>query len=219
MGLLTCARCGCTITAERKKAKYTYYRCTGHHGRCGNTYIREEHLADLLATVVERIRISDEIADWIADGLREDERSLDQSRQESLVRNTQRRQSVRSKLDRAYDDYLDGRLSESLWMRKSVEWESELTTIDGELSRLSRPNPAIVATGERILELAKTAHSRYLEEDLAERRRLLDSVLSNCTFDRGTLCPTYTKPFDPLVRANETGNWRGGRDSNPRPPA
>ena len=196
MGLLTCARCGCTITAERKKAKYTYYRCTGHHGRCGNTYIREEHLADLLSTVVERIRIPGEIADWIADGLRQDQLSLEQNRQESLARLTQRCQSVRSKLDRAYDDYLDGRLSESLWMRKSVEWESELTTIDGELSRLSRPNPAIVATGERILELAKTAHSRYLEEDLAERRRLLDSVLSNCTFDRGSVYPTYKKPFD-----------------------
>ena len=219
MGLLTCARCGCTITAERKKAKYTYYRCTGHHGRCGNTYIREEHLADLLATVVERIRIPGEIADWIADGLRQDQLSLEQNRQESLARLTQRRQSVRSKLDRAYDDYLEGRLSESLWMRKSVEWESELTTFDAELSRTSRPKAAIVATGERILELAKTAHSRYLEEDLAERRRLLDSVLSNCTFDRGSLCPTYTKPFDLLVRANETGNWRGGRDSNPRPPA
>ena len=26
MGLLTCGRCGCAITAERKKGKYTYYR-------------------------------------------------------------------------------------------------------------------------------------------------------------------------------------------------
>ena len=48
MGLLTCGRCGCTMTADRKKGKYTYYRCTGFHGRCGNAYIREERLADLL---------------------------------------------------------------------------------------------------------------------------------------------------------------------------
>jgi hypothetical protein len=56
---------------------------------------------------------------------------------------------VRSKLDRAYDDYLESRLSESLWMRKSVEWEAELTTIDAELSRLFRPTRALVVTGER----------------------------------------------------------------------
>jgi len=32
MGLLTCGRCGCAMTAERKKARYVYYRCTGFKG-------------------------------------------------------------------------------------------------------------------------------------------------------------------------------------------
>ena len=32
MGLLTCARCGCAMTAEIKKGKYVYYRCTGFKG-------------------------------------------------------------------------------------------------------------------------------------------------------------------------------------------
>ena len=96
---------------------------------------------------------------------------------------------------------------------------SELATIEEELSRLSRPSPAYAATGEKILELAKHAHFLYAQQPFAERRRLLDAVLSNCTFDRGTFCPTYTKPFDLLVQGNQTGNWRGRRDSNPRPPA
>jgi hypothetical protein len=43
-------------------------------------------------------------------------------------------------------------------------------------------------------------------------------VLSNCSFDRGTLCPTYSSPFDLLVRGNETGDWRALQDSNLRPP-
>jgi len=41
---------------------------------------------------------------------------------------------------------------------------------------------------------------------------LLEIVLSNCTFDRGTLCPTYSKPFDLLARGNETGNWLAALD-------
>jgi len=44
---------------------------------------------------------------------------------------------------------------------------------------------------------------------------LLETVLSNCTFDRGTLSPTCSSPFDLLVKGNETGNWRRGRDSFP----
>ena len=116
---------------------------------------------------------------------------------------SQRRQKLQSKIDRAYDDYLEGRVSEAQWTRKSAEWESELATTDAELSRLTTAAPTDVATGEKILELAKTAHFRYVEQSPAEQRRLLDIVLSNCTFDRGTLCPTYTKPFDLLVRGTK----------------
>jgi hypothetical protein len=44
---------------------------------------------------------------------------------------------------------------------------------------------------------------------------LLKTLVSNCTFDRGSLLATYKKPFDMLVEGNGNGNWLGGRDSNP----
>ena len=140
-----------------------------------------------------------------------------------VVRGCQRRcgrqRAVQAKLDRGYEDYLEGRISEGFWMRKSQEWETESATIESEISRLSRSAPAIVATGEKILELAKQAEFLYKTQSPVEQRRLLETVLSNCTFDRGSLSPTYVKPFDLLAQGHETGNWRGRRDSNPRPPA
>ena len=63
-------------------------------------------------------------------------------------------------------------------------------------------------TAENTLELAKKAEILFKSQSPSEQRRLLETVLSNCTFDRGTLCRTYTKPFDLLVKGNETGNWR-----------
>ena len=59
----------------------------------------------------------------------------------------------------------------------------------------------------------------YKTQDPAEHRRLLETVLSNCTLDRGTLCPTYSSPFNLLARGNETVDWRARLDSNQRPPA
>jgi hypothetical protein len=126
---------------------------------------------------------------------------------------------VTAKLDRAYDDYVSGRISEEFWTRKSEQWEEEGRITEGELARLSVSSTSIVVTAEKILELAKQAENLYKSQVPTEQRRLLETVLSNCTFDRGTLCPTYSLPFDLLVRGNETGNWRGRRDSNPRPPA
>ena len=155
----------------------------------------------------------------IAQRLRTSQADLERAREQSSARLLDCQRTLHAKIDRGYDDYVEGRISEPLWARKSGERETALTTVTVELSALDRPATAFVATGERILELVKRAGITYKTQDRGEQRRLLDSVLSNCTFDRGSLCPTYRKPFDLFARATETGEWRGRRDSNPRPPA
>ncbi len=63
--------------------------------------------------------------------------------------------------------------------------------------------------GSEILELANSAYGLFLEQDRQEKRQLLDTLLSNCTFNRGTLCPTYNKPFDILAKGSEMQSMRG----------
>ncbi len=92
------------------------------------------------------------------------------------------------------------------------DWESDLASIEAALLR--QPIRAYQVEGEEILELAKQAGSLYRTQSPAEQRRLLDTRLSNCPFDRGTLCPTYTRPFDLLSQGNESGNWRTDTVSN-----
>ena len=90
MGLLTCARCGCAMTAEKKKGKYIYYRCTAFRGKCGNTYIRQEALAGLLGGIVEQVQIPAALADQIAERLRAGQSEVEQARQDALTRLTHR---------------------------------------------------------------------------------------------------------------------------------
>ena len=118
-----------------------------------------------------QIQIPSEIADWIAEGVRESQSDMELARGQSLAQLTQRRRAVQAKLDRGYDDYLEGRISDVFWRRKSEEWESELTTVEAEFNRLSDSTPAYAATAERILELAKNAYFLYSQQDFAERRR------------------------------------------------
>ena len=99
------------------------------------------------------------------------------------------------------------RISDEFWTRKSREWESELQIVDTEPTRLQQPQPLATVTAAKILELAKQAEFLDKSQVPTEQRRLLDAVLSNCTFDRRTLCPTYASPFDLLVKGNETESW------------
>jgi len=188
------------MTAEKKKGKYVYYRCTGFRGACGNTYIREERLADLLGDTIAPIQITSEIAAGIAETLRTGDAEVEQRRSEAIRQLEQRRRTVMSKLDRGYDDFVAGHISEDLWKRKSAEWEADLQALEAELTRVEQPRQPIMTTAERILELAQKAEFLYKSQDRAEQRRLLEIVLSNCTFDRGSLTPTYNSPFDLLVR-------------------
>jgi hypothetical protein len=67
----------------------------------------------------------------------------------------------------------------------------------------------------KILELAKNADSLFVLQDSHEQARLLKMLVSNSTFDRGSLSVIYVKPFDLLVDGNESGNWLADRDSKP----
>jgi len=50
-----------------------------------------------------------------------------------------RQRALQAKIDRGYAAYVERRISEALWARKSAEWETQLATVNGELSAVDRP--------------------------------------------------------------------------------
>ncbi len=102
-----------------------------------------------------------------------------------------------------------GRYPKAMWERKSAEWESELIHIQHKIKAHESANTNYYKTGVAILELANSAYDMYLQENQEEQRKLLNTLLSNCTFYRGTLCPTYKKPSDILAKGSDRIVWRG----------
>ena len=64
-----------------------------------------------------------------------------------------------AKLDRGYEDYLDGRISEDFWGRKAVEWEEQRRVIDTGIARMTPSDAGTALTAEKILESANKASS------------------------------------------------------------
>ena len=93
--------------------------------------------------------------------------------------------------------------------------------------------------GAQILELASNAQSLFERQPAREKRRLLNFLLSNCSWEDGEVIATFRQPFDLLAKtvadeahvnaednANLTENeiWlgrldsnQGSRDQNPMP--
>jgi len=63
-------------------------------------------------------------------------------------------------------------------------------------------NHPYLGEGVTILELVQKAAILYDKQNMAEKRRLIDFVLSNSIWQQGKLIPTYRKPFDMLTVTN-----------------
>ena len=84
----------------------------------------------------------------------------------------------------------------------------------------------------RLIELARNAERLFAKQDARGKRRLLNFLVSNCSWRDGELTAILRQPFDLIAEttaidakrkaAGEVSNglseiWLPGRDSNPRP--
>jgi DNA invertase Pin-like site-specific DNA recombinase len=195
-GLLTCAYDGCRITAELKKQKYTYYRCTEYRGKCDLPRMTEAELGQRLGQVLQSIHIPNELLATLDQALTEQERSSQLHKRQQKERLEQRLASVRRRIDQAYMDKLDGKISEDFWQTKTAEWRLEEQQLATAMQGLQQINPERPLSTKRILELAHKAHSLYTVRSFAEQGKLLKILLLNCRVDATRLYPIYSKPFD-----------------------
>jgi site-specific DNA recombinase len=210
-GLLRCGFCGCTVTAELKKGRYVYYRCSFGKGKCALPYMPEPSVSEKLGDVLKGIYIPEQAVSSVVESIRGDSDGAEKRRQEELVRLQQRLAVLRTRKEKMYEDKLDARIDEEFWQRKNTEFCEQEVTLASELEKLSSPvcSDQRALTAKKILELAHKAHFLYLTRNAAERAQLLKMVLSNCSTDGASFTPTYRKPFDAIFERAKNENWSG----------
>ncbi len=124
---------------------------------------------------------------------------------------------IQRRMDQAYQDKLDGKISEEFWTRKSAEWQVEETQIRESIQALETARPDRLLDAARILELANKAYFLYVKQAHPERAKLLRMVLSNCGVDAVSLYPTYRKPFNLIFQTNKRRNGAPGEIRTPDP--
>ena len=201
-GLVKCGHCGRSMTAEIKKDKYIYYHCTGCGMACRKPYVREEELSRLLGETLKAIRIDEDVLEWLVEALRASHADEKAHRDQMIASLRRSYDRIKNRLDQMYVDKLDGKISEGFFESKKTEWAAEQNKILANLEAHQNANVNYLEKGVEILELAHKAHSLYLAQIPHEQRRILDCVLSNCTFSEGQITTTYRKPFDSLAVTN-----------------
>lgn len=198
---MTCGHCGCAITAEIKKEKYIYYRCTNGKGKCPQKYVREEALVGQFAEVVRAVRLDPRLASWIEEAVLEANEDEHRFQEAEVTRLNAEIARLTQRMERIYIDKLDGHIGDELWAKMSAEMKAAKRDAEARLGALGRADQNFKALVQSTLELAQAAHSLFLGETPHQQRELLYHVLSNCKMKDGVVVPEYRKPFALLAHA------------------
>lgn len=201
LGLIKCAHCGCSITAEIQKGKYVYYHCTGKRGgTCKKKFIREEKIEAAFVEFLKQIVLSEEEISEIKNAAKEMLKQKSEYTDLTSENLNKEISKLRRRLDNLYTDRADGLIDEEFYCQKRQQWQAELDAAVIKLETSLRFDRTFMDDISRLLELSKNAYSAYLRESDEEKVKLLKILGSNFFFDGKNIIIEAFEPFDIIIK-------------------
>ncbi len=209
-GYLRCGICGCGLTGDKKKQKYTYYYCTNAKHICTQhrKYTKEGDIQKKLPIVFKPFSAVE--ADFAKLAYETYIKDMRDGKTMDIDQTGQQLQEIDTKLERLLDLYLAGSLDEGLYNQKRKELREK--RIQFELQQKTQKPFDPVATFEQLesfRNLAISAYSLFVEGEDEDRIDLLKSILSNCEWVDGNITSQQYKPlWQVLEKGLKSGDFR-----------
>jgi hypothetical protein len=218
-GLIAYVKCGCSVVGEVKKQRYVYYHCTGYADKCqGNPascrrrYVREEVLEQRFTELLGRLRFDDEVLEWVRGSLHSSHADERREHEEAIRRLQGEHKRLGDRINAMYLDKLDGRVDGAFFDKMSAQWREEQNRCLREIARHESAEQSYMDEGVQILEVAQNAQRLFERQEPREKRRLLNFVLSNCTWEDGEVVAAFRQPFDLLAETTAIAIRSAGED-------
>jgi site-specific DNA recombinase len=194
--------------------------------------VREEVIGQRFSQLLGRLTFDKEVLAWVRDALRASHAEEKREHEVAIGRLRAEYDRLQSRMHAMYVDKLDGKVDGAFFDRIAAEWRAEQDRCLREIERHQAADQSYLEEGVRLLELARNAQRLFEKQNPRERRRLLNFVVSNCTWKNGELMANLRQPFGllaettaiaALAAAGESANlakteiWLPGPDSNQRP--
>jgi len=200
---ILCESCGRSLSGSERKGR-VYYRCPTIS--CPTTSLREDVIESAIREALHGITLSDaeaeilerELASYFAD--------------ETAVREAKRRAlgealaAANARLSRLTDLLLDGAIDSAAHDEKRGSLIIERQRLTDEIVALTERYTDYRRMTMKMFELAKSAETLYASADFAEKRRLLEIVVSNCTATGKSLEFAMHEPFAALAKRSVVKN-------------
>ncbi|OGH39054.1 MAG: hypothetical protein A2905_00445 [Candidatus Levybacteria bacterium RIFCSPLOWO2_01_FULL_36_10] len=203
--LIRCFECGGIITWETHKG-ITYGHCNHYRSCTQKTWSTEKEVDEQLEGALDRLQLHNQrIADWLRKALKESHQDEIIYHSSAINELYQRQTQLKQRLDRLYDDKLDGKITQDFYQSKFQQYSGELDKVSNSVKGHNTATTKYFEFGINIFELSQKAKDLFLKAKklnlIDEQRRLLKLVFTEMKLNEGALTYKYTPTFTLLSEA------------------
>lgn len=206
-GLIRCSECGCMITPEKKKGKYVYYHCTQYYGKHGAKWLKERDITKQFVELFTSMKVPTEALEDITESLRKAHE--DKSYTYKIVLTSYQRdiQKYENRVEKAWEDKADGRITESEYDRKYTKYRAEQKKVEARIAKLRKADEEFYITSDYLINVASRSAELFKSSEPMEKRQLLKFTLQNLELKGDLVQYSLIKPFDQILNHTTRQDW------------
>jgi len=221
LGLLKCASCGCSITAERQKG-HNYYRCTRKKGHCQEKhYLREEALTEQITSYLQKVSLSSKDTEKVLAALDSKQEQAKQQTQVKVENLKNQLSRVETKLTKLLDIFLTDALSTEEYTAKKQELLSQKMELQEKISDFEQNGLSWLESAREFVLSLNQATKLVETENKKEMTTFLKNIDSNHVLQNRRLIFSPKIPYDLVAEQSEASQrnltfpyWCAGEELN-----
>ena len=182
LGLMKCASCGCSITAQYAKGNggiYTYYRCTKKRGTCQEKYLGENQLVFQIKNFLQKVSLSGQDTEKVLAALDMEENQAKEQAQSEVVNLKEKLLQVETKLQKLLDVYLEDALTQKEYAAKKDILISQKVVLNEKITDFEQKGVSWLEPAREFVLSLNQAANLIESENLSEMTTFLKNIGSN----------------------------------------
>ena len=203
LGLMKCASCGCSITAEIQKG-HNYYRCTKKKGICQEKhYLREEVLSEQIKSFLQKVSLSSQDTEKVLAALNSEQEQAKQQAKSKIEGLKDRLKQVEAKLAKLLDVYLTDALSTEEYATKKQELLSQKMEFQEKISDFEQKGLSWLEPAREFVLSLNQATKLLSAENPSEMTTFLKNIGSNHILRNRQLIFSPKIPYNLIAERSE----------------
>jgi len=205
LGLLKCASCGASITAEIQKG-HNYYRCTKKKGPCQEKhYLREEQLTEQIKSFLQKVSLSSQDTKKVLAALETEQEQAKQQARSKIESLKEQLSQVETKLAKLLDVFLADALSTEEYAAKKQELMTQKVSLQEKITDFEQKGLSWLEPAREFVLSLNQAAKLVESENKKEMTTFLKNIGSNHILQNRQLIFSPKIPYNLVAEPAEAG--------------